>query len=123
MFITPLKVQPIRGTDKRCVLAELIYRDLVHGRIVTPRGFISNYASIPKWVPRWILDQDGPAIRDASVVHDYLYSIYCLLDISRKEADAVLYRAMLSSGSSRLTARVAYWSVRLFGGSHWKQNA
>ena len=119
-FLTELKVQPIRGTKKRRLISPLIYEDKVLGRIVAPNGFVSNYASIPEWIPRWVIDQDDPIIRDISVTHDFLYSNECSLDITRYQADNVLYRGMRELGANWLVAKIAFRSVRIAGGSHWR---
>ena len=119
-FLTPLIVQPIRGTKQRRLISPLIYEDKVLGRIVAPNGFVSDYASIPELVPKWILDQDDPEIRDISVTHDFLYSNECLLDITRYQADNVLYRGMRELGANWLVAKIAFRSVRIAGGSHWR---
>ncbi|MCK4842143.1 MAG: DUF1353 domain-containing protein, partial [Methylococcales bacterium] len=70
----------------------------------------------------WILDADDPVIRDISVTHDFLYSNDCLLDISREEADEVLYRGMRELGANWFVAQAAFWSVRVAGGSHWRND-
>ena len=121
-FLTELKVQPIRGTKKRRLISPLIYEDKVLGRIVAPNGFVSNYASIPELIPQWILDSDSPIIRDISVTHDFVYSNECSLDITRYQADRVLYRGMRELGANWFIAKIAFMSVRIAGGSHWRND-
>jgi len=118
-FLTDLKVKPIRGTTKRELLCPFQYKDKQLGVIEVPKGFITDYATIPLWVPRWILDDDGPTIRGASVIHDYIYSDTCNLPLTRKQADSVLYRAMRDAGSSYFNAKTTYFIVRLFGRTYW----
>ena len=129
-FLSKLQVTMTTGSGDRTLTKPLKYHDRLIKTLVVPIGFITNYASIPKVVPRWWLDQDDPMIREPSVIHDWLYSLDCSLDLSRKESDDVLYRAMIELGSygnwyrkrmNRLKAWSAYQSVRLAGKSHWKQ--
>jgi len=119
-YLTPLQVEPIIGTNKRKLLSDFYYIDEVVGFIKVPKGFITDFATIPKIVPRWIINRDSPAIREASVVHDYLYSGKCTLSLARYAADAVLYRAMLELRAPYILAKIVYFSARLFGASHWR---
>lgn len=121
-FQTKLRVEPIRGTTKRKLLSELAYQDILEGRLEAPRGFITDYASVPSVIPRWFIDQDAPFIRDASVIHDYLYSDVCKYRLTREEADAVFYRAMLGLCKGywdTVRAKSAWLAVRLTGASYY----
>lgn len=87
-------------------------------KIIVLPGFKTDFASIPKLF--WnIIPKDSKYIREASVVHDWLYSYTTIY--TRQEADAILREAMIELGASQLLANIVYWSVRLFGGSHWRQ--
>jgi len=123
-FITHLRVAPIRGSDDRKLLSPLVYVDSELGAITVLTGFITNYASIPKIVPRWWLNSDDKYIREASVIHDSLYTkgstLYAMPWLKRKDADLVFYRAMRELGCPWLKAKSAYYSVRMFGNSHWR---
>ena len=129
-FITSLKVSMEVGSNNRKLTHELIYCDSIYRHIIVPVDFNTNYASIPKLIPRWWIDEDDILIREPSVIHDWLYSVDCSLDLSRKEADQVLLRAMLElcighswyrNNINKVKAKSAYWSVRAAGGSHWKK--
>ena len=130
MFTTKLHVSMDIGSSDRILMGHLIYKDNFFGSIVIPRGFRTNYASIPKVVPRWWLDQDDVLIREPSVLHDWLYDKACPLKLTRKEADKIFLTAMLRQcrkgnwyrrNMNKLKARSAYRSVRLMGASHWKK--
>lgn len=118
------------GSSDRTLLFPLIYEDSLFENITAPSGFTTNYASIPKAIPRWWLDQDDVLIREPSVLHDWLYDADCSFLVTREEADFIFLRAMLEQcekGSwyrrnmDKLKARSAYRSVRLLGASHWKK--
>lgn len=111
-------VEEIFTYEQKCVPLTLYY--IVHGMQVIRvlPGFKTDFASIPKLF--WnILPKDSKYIREASVIHDWLYTYTTIY--TRKEADMILRAAMLELGANRLLANIVYWSVRLFGGSHWKE--
>lgn len=121
MFITDLDGDFIRGTNTFKLETELIYDYLPFGkitsrRLVVPAGFITDFASIPRAIWAYLAPSD-PVIRDAAVIHDYLYSTKMF---TRKECDEILFEAMLELGARRTQAYIVYLSVRLFGFSHWK---
>jgi len=109
-FVTDLKVKPIRYSNKRELLSALIYIDNELGAILVPTGFITDYATIPKIVPSYLISSDSSTIRDASVIHDFLYSNGTC---TREVADQVLYRAMLDLGSSLALAKSIYYILRV----------
>ena len=85
--------------------------------IIVPKGFQTDFASIPRLF--WnIVSPESPYIREASVIHDWLYTQKVIY--TRKQADEILRAAMIELGASRYLAGIVYWSVRIFGGSHWK---
>lgn len=119
-FLNHLITESVRGRNTRRVRNEFIYRDQQHGLIIVPFDFETDYASIPSIVPRWFIDESDYFIREAAVVHDYLYDSKGLnYQITREQADQVLYRAMRESGSSWMKAQIVYRAVRCFGGGHW----
>lgn len=85
---------------------------------VVPKDFITDLASVPR--PMWALypPNDTRTIR-AAIIHDYLYSGLVLVE--RKEADSILYDALISQGVTRYTAYKYWIAVRLFGRSHFKK--
>lgn len=116
-FLTGLEVVELDDNRAR-LLAPLTYFDAPTGRVyVVPEGFETDYASVPR-VPVVYLLFGGTAKR-ASVVHDWLYSIHAV-PITRREADAVLFRAMRASGKGWLHSACMWAGVRLGGTRHWK---
>ncbi len=104
-------------------MSHLVYHDLgLDVVIVAPKFFVSNYASIPEIIPKWILDADSPIIRDISVIHDFIYSNSCKLVVSRNHADMVLYRGMRDLGAGWIISQLAYMSVRVCGSGYWRND-
>lgn len=117
-FVTDLLVAPVRGTDQRVLRGALVYIAEDGQVYVVPSGFSTDYASIPKFLRSWI-DQDSGQIREAAVLHDWLYSQGSLSGVTRMRADALFYEAMRRLGMPMLRARAAWFAVRLFGGQFW----
>jgi len=87
--------------------------------IVIPKGFKTDFASIPRifWniiapIGKWTLP---------SVLHDYLYSEGYRLGISRKQADKIFYQAMRKSFVAPITANIMWVCVRLFARKHYNK--
>jgi hypothetical protein len=100
--------------------------DSKHGLITAPQGMVSDGASIPRIAWRYI-DPEDPCILFASIVHDYLYSVKGAFDndapaLTRQQCDEVLIEAMAASGARWDQRQAVYAAVRLFGGSHWKED-
>ncbi len=107
------------------LLSSLTFVSAVHGPITAPAGMETDFASIPRFAFGYIAPDD-PAIEYASVIHDFLYNIRGALQqdrapLTRQQCDAVLREAMLASGARPAQAAVVYSIVRIFGGSHWKE--
>lgn len=79
-----------------------------------PRGFVTDGYTGKKFpVARIVLRNLD--LRPA-VLHDYAYTAG---EMTRKQADQLLYDALLSVGTSRLRAALIYCAVRMFGGKHY----
>lgn len=84
------------------VLTALTYRANYGRAFLTPRGYITDLASIPRLL--------RPAL-------DYLYS----RKITRRaDADLLFLEAMEHDGVSWLERTVLYAGVRAFGWTHWR---
>lgn len=87
--------------------------------IVVPRGFVTDFASIPQAFWSFGLSAHGRYSK-AAIVHDYLYWTQ---GCSREQADNLLMIAMKES-SVDVGQRIAiYEGVRLGGGQPWLNNA
>jgi hypothetical protein len=87
--------------------------------ITIPKGFVTDFASIPR--PFWSagLSPNGKYSK-AAIVHDYLYWVQ---GCTRRQADNILMIAMKESGVDAATRTAIYEGVRLGGDSAWERNA
>lgn len=110
--------------------------------ITSPKGQITDLASIPRWT--WTLcglTPDG-LYRGAAVIHDYLYSLHVKgtnhslvkvsvfningvfvesldWDLTRAECDSVLNQLIQQSGETGWKRWAIYHAVRTFGGFYY----
>ncbi len=91
--------------------------------IIVPRGYRSDFATIP-WYARSFLPPSG-LWREAAVVHDYLchprntLGFPILRICSHEEASLVFEEAMLDCNVGPKVAALMAWSVRR-GGPHFE---
>jgi len=85
--------------------------------IVVPKGFTTDFASIPQIFWSMIGSPIGRYTK-AAVVHDYLYhsQIY-----SRRKSDRIFLEAMTVLEVNWLKRRVMYRAVRMFAGGIWSR--
>jgi len=107
---------PYKGYD--FILCESFIFSIDKTYYSIPGGFKTDLASVPRIL--WsIYSPSRTETIPAAVIHDFLYS--GVLDITRKEADSILFDALILKGTPQITA-FKYWAaVRLFGSSHFKQ--
>lgn len=87
-------------------------------RLIIPKGFRYDGASIPRWL--WDrLPRDDSRIIFAATVHDYLY-VHRLFD--RKTCDAIFLEIMEQEGMPWLYRKAAYRAVRAFGRWAWEDD-
>lgn len=84
--------------------------------ITVPIGFITDYASVPRFFWR-LCPPTGKGYTGAAVIHDYLYRqpMY-----SRLMADAIFLEAMQVGGVPRWKRWIMFSAVRLFGRSSYR---
>ena len=117
-FVTTLKTDQ---TDRRTykLLDDLVLADDDQRTIVVPTGFVTDFASIQVlhnaflFVLFALVSGYG---NYSATVHDFLYSEG---QVSRKEADAVLYRALRAEGVARWRAYLFWLGVRIGGAKHF----
>lgn len=85
----------------------------VGSRIEVPKGFVTDFASIPRVL--WNVLPPTGGYGKAAVIHDLLYRTAGLA--TRPEADSILLEAMTALGVGRLTRYTIYSGVRV-GGFH-----
>lgn len=85
--------------------------------IIVPKGFITDFASIPRGL--WNIYPPTGGYGHAAVIHDYLYRE---TDWEREKCDKIFLEAMESSGVNWINRHIIYRTVRLFGGFARKEN-
>jgi hypothetical protein len=87
--------------------------------ITVPKGFVTDFASIPQAFWSFGLSPNGRYSK-AAIVHDYLYWAQ---GCTRKQSDNVLMIAMKESLVPASTRKIIYDGVKLGGDGAWKSNA
>ena len=118
MEITELKTTPI--DDKYWEVMEDYYYKTSRGIIRVPKGFRTDYASVPR-IFRNIINSYGKHGR-AAVVHDWLYSSQCEINVTRAEADKIFLEIMVEWNVKKYKRILMYILVRIFGGSHFRKD-
>ena len=91
------------------------YSDRYDFDIYVPEAFVSDQASVPDFVPAFIVNDTG-RITYPSIVHDYLYESGGLDGaVPKYVADIIFYDAMRERGMPRWRASIAYLAVKFFG--------
>jgi hypothetical protein len=106
------------GTADRILLEDMVYAiSTPHytGVIVVPKGFRTNFASLPKIVSGFV---DWRSLDINAVLHDYLYSYDSNeYKVFRKVADEIFMMGAytFSPGVHRYKAKILYWGLRVGG--------
>ncbi|MBE0438296.1 MAG: DUF1353 domain-containing protein [Gammaproteobacteria bacterium] len=85
--------------------------------IVVPKGYVSDWSSIPRAV-WWIYPPNFSEARHGSIVHDYIYS-HLYRKFSKDFADKALKACMSMDGASRFAQTVFYNAVKVGGSGGW----
>ena len=122
-FVGRLDITPI-GKRRWELLAGLAYHaDDDWHVIIAPRGFTTDFASIPRalW---WLYPPYGDTWGMAAVIHDYLYATQLLEEwqFPRKWADQMFLEGMIVLGANWFRRTVMYQAVRLCAGAAWKKH-
>ena len=117
-FVTTLKTDQ---TDRRTykLLDDLVLADEDLGAIIVPRGFVTDFASIQVLHNAFLFVLFALVAgygNCAATVHDFLYFGG---QVSRKEADAILYRALRAEGVARWRAWLFWAGVRIGGAKYY----
>jgi len=117
-FLNNLKSEQLGKWNHR-LLAQLDLQDDIHGVISAPVDFETDFASINSMhniilFPIWALvaGYGNPS----AALHDHLYTTG---ELSRKECDGVLYRALRAEGVAKWRAWMFWAGVRIGGRSHY----
>lgn len=120
-FLTELEILDLSDCkqDRYVLQAPLVfYAEFV--TITVPEGFITDLASVPR-VPVVYLLWGNRAHREA-VLHDYLYKIDAVPNLTRDRCDWLFKQAMISRGNSWWIAECMYLGARAAGWLYYKQN-
>lgn len=113
-FPRKLRVSPVESGDYWRLNDFFVYISKKNGSIFVPKGFKTNFASVPK-IFRNIVEPWGKHGK-AAVVHDYLYSKKLF---ERKKSDKIFLEIMEYCGVGWLKRHLMYRLVRLFGGGYY----
>jgi len=90
-----------------------------HRYYTVPKGFISDFASIPQIL--WpVFNPNEFKVIPPAILHDFMYA--CPNDVSRAEADSIFYSALIDNLVSPVKAYVYYIAVRLFGWKYYNKD-
>lgn len=85
--------------------------------MVIPKGFITDFGSIPWFIPDWVANPQGKAKR-AFVMHDYLYRNQLFTQLV---CDALLNEGMIADGVNWWQRFTVYRGLRLGGWVTWNK--
>ena len=113
-------LKPFADNREWVLMKDMSYRVGTSSFVITvPKGFVTDFASIPEVF--WSVDlSPNGRYSKAAIVHDYLYWTQ---GCTREQADNILDIAMNESGVAFVTRSGIYGGVRLGGGSAWQKNA
>jgi len=120
--MTTLKIEAIPKSNTYELIAPLVYiTGYLENKIIVPKGFITNFASVPS-IAKVYIDDNSFHIRSPAVVHDYLYSAQSKhLGYCRKEADLILRNACIECGMRKSKAGFIYHVLRWFGSGNYEK--
>ena len=121
-FRNPLRVEKI-GPHRWLLIDELIfYSEDLHGLLVAPRGFQTDFASIPRFF--WTLFPPVDVYDPAAVMHDAAYASALhtfggdRMYLGKELADKLFREALKVCGVSGFKAWLMYRAVSMFGDHH-----
>ena len=113
-FLTELVVSLRPDSDKIYVLKHnLIYESDIVGRVVVPKGFQTNFASVPR-VPIAFWFFGSRAHREA-VLHDYFFCVDSNPSVTYSQANRVFLEAMKVRGKPFCVRWPMYFGVCVGG--------
>jgi len=123
-FLTPLRDECV--DDLACdgrgiwrILFALSFYSAILGRVITVEpGFLTDYASVPRWpLTYWLF---GDTSHLAAVLHDWLFHHHEVCD--EATANKVLMEAMMVEGIPACRRAGIYAGVALGGKSSWEED-
>lgn len=121
MFLNELDTRYIGG-GKSKLLQDFLYEYIPGKVILVPKGFITDFASIPR-IFRWLITGNDNTKR-AAVIHDFLYDTQPD-GVDRKFSDAIFLLAMGEKPEEfqvkEWKRTTAYSGVRIGGWYVWRK--
>ena len=123
-FLSALTTQCVDGTLAsgrgvwRVVWQFRFYSAILDRVIVVERGFLTDYASVPRWPVLYFLF--GDTCHEAAVIHDWLFHHHEVCDEST--ANRVLLEAAKAARIPRWRRLGLYLGVVLGGRSSWVED-
>ena len=111
------KVEPMLDGGECWVLVADFHAKVDGMAFTVPAGFVTDGASIPRFL--WRLCGHPLETRrfPIAVLHDWLYEAD--LGLTRQQVGEIYRDGLLSLGYGKWTAATEYYAIRLFGGSRW----
>lgn len=109
--ITPIPKDNIWITEETF---SYIFEDMAIS-ITIHEGFKTDGASIPRFLWRILGHPFEPRVARAAVVHDFLYSKYCQLNMDRKKVDREFNKILKQDGVNSIKRTLLYFGVRVGG--------
>ena len=118
-FLTKLEVTHEEG-QQWILSSALVYTIPYLGVVTVPKGFRTDFASIPR-VLLSVIGRPTGKLSEPAVLHDFLYSGKCDSWVSRRLADKIFEEAMKENGVSWIKRKVVWSGVRIGGWVHFKE--
>ena len=94
---------------------------LLPRRLRVPAGYVSDGASVPRFLWRILSPQVCNTTLGPSIAHDWLYDKHKRYGLSRRECDLWYHGALYDNGYPGWKCDLTYIGVRLFGWMHWRR--
>jgi hypothetical protein len=116
-FVGVVRVTPIN--DGVFQLNQNLIADIDDKPVIIPKGFITDFASIPKlfWSVESPFDMKTIA---PSILHDYLYT--CPNNLSRQKIDSIFYSSLIDNLVNPVKSYLYWLAVRIAGSSHFNKD-
>lgn len=114
-----LSVERLPKKGFRKITEDVVYDN---GRVTVsvPKGYITDFASIPSLFKVIVNNDDWRVVRPA-ISHDYMYETHQVVGgfISRKQADDLFYEMLRVEGMGWFKAKLMWAGVRIGGFIAW----
>ncbi len=111
-------IEPVPG-DESWQLVHDFYVRVVGIQFTVPAGFVTDGASIPRFLWRICGHPMSTKRLPIAIFHDYAYAGG--LPFPRQSADRIYRDGLIKPlGFPRWKAELEYYALRLFGGAHWR---